>query len=320
MKNIACFLCLFIGFCFIQGNAQQLFFDDFESYTGNRIGPQSERWTTWSGNEGGQEDPFIVGDPTFSGTRSLEIKGDMFFPNGGPVDCILKLGNQTSGRYELSFQLFFEDADGMYYNFQHFETPGQEWAFEVSCHSGGATNGQVSCDLLVGGVTEPFTLMRGEWSKMTHIIDLDNNEATLIADDDLVHTWPFNWDVNGTSGTNQLGGINFFPRNGFDRYVIDDVEFTTLTSSEEAGIAEAKNQLLPNVGKDYFRLVLHSALLDQNIQATIYDTQGRQFKRVQIAQMTDQQLDFNDLPSGSYVLFLTSDQGQFIDRLPFVKI
>jgi hypothetical protein len=112
--------------------------------------------------------------------------------------------------------VYFEDADGMYYNFQHFETPGEEWAFEVECHSGGVINGMTDCSVLLGGAREYFTIVRGGWTKMGHIIDLDNDEVTLLANDIPVYSWPFSWQANETSGTNQLGGVNFFPRDDFD--------------------------------------------------------------------------------------------------------
>ena len=63
MKNNALFTCLLL----LAGStySQDTFFDDFESYSGGRIGPQSERWTTWSGEENGLEDPFIIPEPVF---------------------------------------------------------------------------------------------------------------------------------------------------------------------------------------------------------------------------------------------------------------
>ncbi|MEL7249773.1 MAG: T9SS type A sorting domain-containing protein [Bacteroidota bacterium] len=298
---------------------QQSFFDDFESYTGNRIGPQSERWTTWSGNEGGLEDPFIIPNPAFSGVKSLEIKGDMFFPNGGPVDCILKLGDQTSGLYEVSFQLYFEDADGMYYNFQHFEIPGEEWAFEVSCPSGGVINGQVGCELLVGGATEPFTMLRGEWSKMAHIIDLDNDEATLLVNDIPIHTWPFSWQFDEMTGTNQLGGINFFPRNDFDAYVIDDVNFSLLTSVEDQQLTTGQSQLVPNVVHDWATLSLPHELTAENIVVSIWGMDGQLQEQFNLNGEAAYAIDLNNLLAGSYFLVISTNQ-QILDRLKFVKL
>lgn len=318
MKKIA--LLLSITLAVTSSNiAQQLFFEDFESYAFNRIGPQSDRWTTWSGNEGSLEDPFVIGDPTFSGAHSLEIKGDMFFPNGGPVDCILKLGDQTSGRFEVSFQLYFEEANGMYYNFQHFEEPGQEWAFEVDCPSGGLINGQVDCDILVGGELNFFTLVRGEWSKMTHIIDLDNNEASLMVNDLVVHSWPFNWQANEMSGTNQLGGVNFFPRNGFDAYVIDDVDYTMLTSAEELIVQVPKSKLYPTTVRDWATLSLSPDLRNEELIVNILGMDGRLVRQVTLSSNIDEQLNFSDLPAGSYrVIIVSANEVQ--ERLSFVKL
>ncbi len=49
----------------------------------------------------------------------------------GSTDLVKPLGDLTSGNFELSFNMYVPANFAGYYNIQHFEQPGIEWALEV---------------------------------------------------------------------------------------------------------------------------------------------------------------------------------------------
>jgi hypothetical protein len=195
--------------------------DNFDSYTIGALGPQAAHWTTWTGTEGGPEDGAISDD---LGNNALYLEGQA---GGGPQDVLMLLGNRTSGAYILEWRMYVPAGLGAYYNIQHFETPATEWAFEIN-FSGDGT-GQV--DAGTAGL-DAFSFPLDAFFKVRHVIDVDNDRIYLFINGKFVHSWPFSWQADATSGTNQLGAVNFWTRDQNDAYYVDDVVFNEIPSPE----------------------------------------------------------------------------------------
>jgi hypothetical protein len=180
----------------------QPYTDNFESYTvGGFIAVQNPTWwTTWSGLPGSGEDGEISNTYASSGTKSVLLD---LVP--GASDLILKLGDKTSGVYEINFDFYIETGYAGYYNIQHYQTPGIQWANEVYFHTNGT-------GALYAGSPTPITFSypKNTWFQVVNRIDIDNDLAKLYVNGVLVYTWPFHYTSTGTAGVNQLGGIDFF--------------------------------------------------------------------------------------------------------------
>src|SRR5210317_70777 len=101
-----------------------LYQDDFESYTvGDYLAVQSPDWTTWSNDPGSVEDAMISDYYALSGSNSVKVEG--------LTDLVLPLGDKQNGKFEISFAYYVETGYGGYYNLQHYEAVGTEWAVEV---------------------------------------------------------------------------------------------------------------------------------------------------------------------------------------------
>lgn len=220
MKRILSFFVIAVLLNF-SGYAQTtLFSDDFESFTLGDYVAQSDAsgyWTTWTNSPGGSEDAVISSDfnHTASGANSMLVSG--------ANDMILKLGNKTSGTYEINFYYYLETGFGGYFNFQKYEAPGNEFAVEVYFHEDGT--GRV-----VQNGDHTFTYPKDTWFLITTIIDLDNDLATMSINGTQVHSWPFNQQTDGTAGIKQLGGIDFYAgveQNSGEtpKYYTDDIEY-----------------------------------------------------------------------------------------------
>jgi hypothetical protein len=176
-------------------------------------------WTTWTNTPGSGEDIQIKN--SFSHTAPMSGSADKI---GGQTDAILKLGNKTSGAYELKWYMYIETGKCGYYNIQHMQTPGIEWAFELYFRTNGAI------ELLAGGNTIAGTYPKDTWFEAKHEIDLDADEIKLYLNGVLIHTWPFSDEGGAPGGTKQLGGVDFFAgeKSGSGEvagYFIDDVSY-----------------------------------------------------------------------------------------------
>ena len=191
--------------------------DDFESYeVGDFIGVENpDWWTTWSGSPGTGEDAYIADTYANSPTQSLFID-----PDDGLTDAVLKLGNKTSGAYDVDWSMYVESGYNGYYNFQHFESPGTEWAFDLLFYD--PRNGQ----LMVGDETFTFTFPQDEWFTVEHDINIDGDWAEFYVNGTMVHAWPFSYTTLGTSGTNQLGGVDIWTDDDTYKFYIDDMYYS----------------------------------------------------------------------------------------------
>ena len=216
---------ILFAFASFVANAQSsravVYADDFESYTAGDHIAQSipEFWTTWSNAPGGPEDGVISAEQASSGTKSAMISGTN--------DNVLKLGNKTSGVYHVSWKMFVPTGFAGYYNFQHFEAPGNEWAFEVYFDNNGT--GYMHAG---GNNAATFTYTNNQWLTVENFIDLDADLAQVYFDGALIHEWQFSLQAQGEPGTKQLGGVNFYAGSTAGmtpKYYIDDVDYSAIT-------------------------------------------------------------------------------------------
>jgi len=219
---------------FTQGSS--LYYDDFEGYdVGSFIAVNNPTWwTTWSNLPGTGEDGQISDIYASSPTKSVLID---LVPAAS--DLILKLGDKTSGAYELDWDMYIETNYAGYFNIQHFQSPGIEWAYEVYFDKNGTGR-------LLAGSTTPFafTYPKSTWFQVKNLIDIDADLVELYVNGVLVHSWPFHYQGGSTSGTNQLGGVDFFAgaaTGETPRYYFDNLDFKPLPVTLYADDFESYN-------------------------------------------------------------------------------
>jgi hypothetical protein len=185
--------------------------DDFETYATDdyMAVANGTNWATWSDDPGSAEDAVIASNFALSGNNSLYIA------NGN--DMVLKLGNQTSGKYMIGYYMLIEAGDEGYYNVQQKETPGTKWMYDV--YFDGDGTGRLSIDQTD---TATFVYPESKWFYVSQIIDLDNDRATLEIDGEWVLSWMYSQD--GDPAHLELGGFNFYGAANV-YYYMDDIEF-----------------------------------------------------------------------------------------------
>ncbi|PKP23760.1 MAG: hypothetical protein CVU06_06605, partial [Bacteroidetes bacterium HGW-Bacteroidetes-22] len=125
---------------------------------------------------------------------------------------------------------YVETGMAGYYNIQHFEAPGTEFAFEVYFNADG------SGLMTAGDVDYNFTYPKATWFEVKHEIDLDADNIKLTINGTLVHEWPFSYQASSTTGTKQLGGVDFFAgaaTGETPKYYFDDVLYTQAGASTD---------------------------------------------------------------------------------------
>ncbi len=199
-----------------QQNPAAIFCDDFETYnTAQPLGPQSGHWTTWSGNEGGNEDGIVSTEQASTFPNALKVWSAS--TAGGPEDVVLDLGNRNSGRYQLNWKMFIPSGKQGYYNIQNAVPVGAgDWNLHL--RFGANNTGDVRLTFN-GAVLRSFIYPHDQWFELVHLVDLDNNLLTVYIDGKFVLK---------RSYTKNLGGINFYGANELNLFYIVDVSFVAL--------------------------------------------------------------------------------------------
>ncbi|MBN1337676.1 MAG: T9SS type A sorting domain-containing protein [Bacteroidales bacterium] len=234
-----------------------LYDDDFESYdVGDFLAVENPTWwTTWTNNPGSAEDAPITDAMAHSGTKSVLVQGT--------TDAILKLGDKTSGVYELDFWYYIPTGFAGYYNIQHYEAPGIQWAYEIYFASAG------TAELFAGAATAvaTFNYPKDQWFYIENDIDLDADWTKLYIDGNLIHEWQFSVLANGGTGEKQLGGMDLFagaPTGETPRFYMDDLTFsggggignpiinvtpTSITEALQVGQTSTQELTIQNTGE-----------------------------------------------------------------------
>jgi len=222
MKKI--FFILFAMFLWSGVQSQTVLYEDnFDSYAVDSWMAVNNPtwWNTWGNTPGGLDDAKVK--DTYSRSPTKSVNPNSFGSNHS--DLILKLGDKTSGSYELTWWMYVETNKKGYYNIQHFQSPGIEWAFDVYFNRGGT-----AALLLNGDSNIKFNYPKATWYEVKHIFNLDKDSAILYVNGIKIHQWPFHWTGSGSTGTNQLGGVDFYSENTETCYYFDDLVYTELAS------------------------------------------------------------------------------------------
>jgi hypothetical protein len=218
-------LFLWAGFGFSQ---TVLYEDNFDSYPLNSflhtVNPTW--WSTWSGGTDA-EDMQIV--DTYSQSPSQSARADKI---GGQTDCLLLLGDRVSGVYQLSWWMYIATGKCGYFNMQHFESPGIEWAYEIYFR----TDGSIEC--LQGGNTLGGTYPHDVFFQVINDVDLDADLVTVTINGTVIGSWPISDEAQNAGGTKQMGAIDFFDGEASGsgetpEYFVEDIYFAQLEAGAD---------------------------------------------------------------------------------------
>ncbi|MFK7934550.1 MAG: PA domain-containing protein [Saprospiraceae bacterium] len=193
--------------------------EDFDGFDLGDVTVASDDFILWPGGTGS----VVSDEQANSGTNSVKIEG------GGSEDILLTLGDRTGGHYYLSWDMYIPAERGAYFNMQHLNNPGDEFAFQVTLDPSGVA----SMDNVTAGVAT-FDFPQDAWFKVIITVDQNNDVATMNVGGAYVHSWTFSTLALATDpGTNQISHINFFPLDATNLYYIDNVLFQQIPEATE---------------------------------------------------------------------------------------
>ena len=179
--------------------------DDFESYVvGEGIASQEDPWwNTWDGNLTTGEDALVSDAYAYEGTKSILV--DKHGTNA--VDAVIEFEDLTTGRYRIEFYIMVPAGKLGYYNImQNFNPSGSglEWGLQVTLKDSTMT---IDGD---GGAAATFKYTPGEWLKVQHFIDLNEDWIDMYINDELIHAYQWSKGTSGTGTLNKLDAFDFF--------------------------------------------------------------------------------------------------------------
>jgi len=162
------------------------FFTDYQA--GQKLAYQAQDmgrdyWTTFSGAINGAEDGVV---------DEMDGKQCVHFTYGN--DQVLKLGQQSAGKWILNFNIFVPAGKIAYYNvIADFVGNGSDdiWAFQVYFNKAGSAPGVGTMDAGGVGDAKSFNFTHDTWFSVKNIMDLDNDTAFLYINDELIHSWKY---------------------------------------------------------------------------------------------------------------------------------
>jgi len=205
-------------------------------------------WTTWSNAPGGAEDPMVSNASAHNGSNSMVIEGSN--------DCVLLLGNKTTGKYSLNFYVNIPTGFYGYFNvLQDFAGANSAWGTQAYFDAGGV--GTVDAG---GAGAGTFTYSYDTWNFVEVVVDLDADWAEFYVNGADVVQWQWSLGTFGTPGLVQLSAANFYAwsENGTPKAYFDDVDFKEVTSAllyepfEAYTAGEKLVQQSVNMGLDYW--------------------------------------------------------------------
>ncbi|MDR2971226.1 MAG: T9SS type A sorting domain-containing protein [Bacteroidales bacterium] len=185
--------------------------ENFSDYTvGGKLAQQAQEmgrdyWDTWSNAPGGSEDGVIA---------DLDGNNVLFLNYGN--DQLLHLGKKNSGLWELTFKILIPSGKNGYFNVQANFTGTQagNWMAEIyfATKNGGSLP-QGSGTINAGGTdAASFNFTHGEWINVKLTMDLDNDDATLFLNNNLIYNWEYSAGANGGGGCPRvIDAFNMFP-------------------------------------------------------------------------------------------------------------
>jgi len=193
--------------------AQVNFFDNFDTYTaGQKLGPQSPQWTTWSGAQGGADDINVTATGAYSGSNCLYFTSTS--ANGGPADIVLPFsGPHNTGTFTFSHYIKVANGKIGYFNFQANNTVGQAWALNVDYGANGVFSIYDNNNILFQSAYP-----QGQWFQFTLEANLNTNDWVVKVNGTAVGTFQ--------NSTFQIASIDYFCPNNNASFWIDDVSFS----------------------------------------------------------------------------------------------
>jgi hypothetical protein len=300
------FCLLFSSIIFSQAN---IFSDNFDSYTPDlKIACQNPSvWTTWSNLPCSFEDAVISDNYSYSGSNScLNLWYNDLVKDFGPAF--------SSGRYRMSFKAYIPTGkDGYFNTLATFDVPNSNYYWGMECYF--TTTGV--CSVYAGSATPNIssTYPIATWFPVEVVVDLDNDQAQLSVNNEIVTTWQWTLGSRGFGSPLTLDANDFFGQNPTNELYIDDYVLANLppVSVDQENTTPVEfnlSQNYPNPFNPNTEIGFSIAKFGF-VSLKVYDILGNEIAILvnEFKPAGSYEVEFNvkDLPSGIYLYKLQVD-------------
>lgn len=230
---------------------------NFDDMNLGPVSPQSPYISIWPG----AQDCNVVDIQANSGTQSMQVRNNM------SDDVVVLLGNQTTGSWIVSFNMYVTANSTGYWNIQESETPAVQWngEFLVGETAQGGAAGIITYASTGNTITFPYD----QWFEVKHEINLDTKNITVTVDGSMFLN---NFNYVGTEGAvaNQLGSINYYSIDANNNYFIDDFNFEEVNTASITNIGSSEFKAYPNPVNDFLTVEANNKI----ISVSVYNSLG----------------------------------------------
>ena len=181
--------------------------DNFESYTVNRALPSNTKWRGWG---------LVSAFPNVQSSNNSKVI-NMTYSNNFDPRILYRLGNKSSSRYRLSWDMFMSpNKEGNFailhnVDSQVFSNNNQEnRAYSVDFKK----TGKAYLNIAGKSKQDSFFYKLNAWNRVMQIIDIDQNRVELWINGQFIRKWTFN--LGSLSVNKNLGSLSFWTQNNPD--------------------------------------------------------------------------------------------------------
>lgn len=286
----------------------QLIEDSFETYALGDMSLQNPSvWTTWSGFPDNGTNITVVNDIVGSGIQSGYFGP---FAQTDFQDCLLLLGNLTSGKHIVTFDMFVSSGSTAYFDVQgeteENSMTGYHGAYNTN-NAGGTTGMWVSGNLFFNkGALEPGVFRddltnetafypEDAWFLVAVYVDLDALTYEIAIDGAMVHAAPVPFYEGAV-----LGAINFFSIDENTNFWIDNAYYEEDRTAGIDDFSFTNFKIYPNPVQDVLN-IRTSVSIDE---IAVYDVLGK-LVQATTPKTISTTLDMSFLNSGVYLVKVT---------------
>lgn len=283
---------LAIAFMFVlEIQAQTLLWTDAMNYP---LGPVHEgRWGSWSGNPGAEDLLMVNNGPA-------QMDPNVGYIGNAGQDAVLKLGNQTSGGFILTWFMHIPPNKSSYFSILKNENPqgnSSTIAVHVYFNQNGNTPGLGSIYNSSGTLLANFQYGTGGIMFFRFDVNLNNDTVKFYQGDGSGNVA---YDGPLYSDGGNLGGINFWRFNNNTEFFVDTFQFWSVEVLDTEDFAADAFSFYPNPVKDFLNFNSKTAI--DGIE--VYDIMGKKVLQ-ENPQSISPSIDMSNLVAGTYFAKVT---------------
>ncbi|MCB9299742.1 MAG: T9SS type A sorting domain-containing protein [Lewinellaceae bacterium] len=200
---------------------------------GNANG-QTEWWGAWPGSTVSGE---VTTEQAQTAPQSIKVAGSI-----AGQDVLLKFGDKTEGHYLIRWDMYVPEGNNGYFNLQHLAPTTAAGFWGLECYF---ENGVGRLELYDGSDPHAFAFPSGAWFPVFLFVDINNDEARLIVDENFVAGWQFSTGASAAASVNQLNSLNFYPADATYQFYVDNVKFWEIPAAGEGLYCYTATEITP---------------------------------------------------------------------------